>query len=54
MMPGYVAQTLLSWSHIVSETCPTLVSNTRVMCIFKYLLGVHMSCSFPCCNVRAT
>ena len=31
----YVARALLLWSHLVSETCPICVSDTRVMYIFK-------------------
>jgi len=42
----YVARTLLSWSRVVSETCPTSVSDTRVICIFKNLSRVRVSCPF--------
>jgi len=39
-------------------SCPKYVRHvcrTRgVMCIFKYLPRVHVSCPFQCCRVRAT
>ena len=44
------ARTLLSWSRVVSETCPTWVSNTHIVCIFKNLSCVHVSCSFQHCH----
>ena len=42
----YVVQTLLSWNGVVSDT--------RVVCIFKNLPRVHVSCPFHHCCVRAT
>ena len=41
---------------VVSETYPTRVSEMRVVCIFKNLSRVHVSCLFQCCHVtvRAT
>jgi len=54
MTRSYVARTLLSLSRVVSETYPTCVSDTHVVCIFKNLPRVHVSCPFQCCRVRAT
>jgi len=42
----YVARTLLSWSRVVSETCRTHVSDTHVMCFFKNLPRIYVSCPF--------
>ena len=48
----YVARTLLSWSRIVSETCPAHVSDTRIMCIFKYVPRVVSISMLPCpCSI---
>ena len=41
-----VVQTLLSLSRVVSDT--------RVMCIFKNSSCVGVSCLFQCCHIRAT
>jgi len=35
LVATYVARTLLSWSRVMSKTCPTCVSDTRVVCILK-------------------
>ena len=43
---AYIAQTLLLRSRVVFETCPTRVSDTRVVCIFKILPCIHVSCPF--------
>ena len=45
---------ILSWSRVVSEMCPTSISNTHVMdmCIFKNLLCVRISC--PCQSGRVS
>jgi len=50
----YKAWTLLSWNHVMSKTCPTRVSDMRVVCIFKNLPHVRVSSSFQCCLIRAT
>ena len=49
----YVARTLLSWNRVVSETHPSRVLGTRIVCIFKDLSLVHVSYPFSCCRVRA-
>jgi len=48
MIAVYVAQTLLSWSHVVSET--TRMSDAHIVCIFKTLPCIRVSC--PCHNDR--
>jgi len=53
-MLTYVAQTLLSWSCVVSETCQTHMLDTRVMCIFKNSSRVRVIYPFQCRRVRAT
>ena len=49
---NYVAQTLLWWSRVMLNTCLTRVSDTHLLCIFKSLSHVDMSCSLTClCNI---
>ena len=49
MHRSYVAWALLSWSRVVSKTCPTHMLDTCVMCIFKNSSRVCVSCLFQCC-----
>jgi len=54
LLLSYVARIFLSWNRIMFETCPTRMSDTYVVCIFKNLPRVHVSCLFQCCLVCAT
>ena len=45
---------LCSMDTSIIEPCSVWnVSDTRVVCIFKNFLRVHVSCPFQCCRVRA-
>ena len=49
-----VAQTLLSHSRVMSDTCLTRISDTCVVCILKNFTRFCMSCSCCCRCVRVT